>query len=380
MSDQRLLGAVAPLFTAQLENVATESLRYILGDSDGARNSFAEFLSKETGLALTESLSWRSQVAGDDKSRPDLVGTDKAGQTRVIIEAKFWADLTPNQPGTYLKRLQTEEKPGAVVVVGPERRMETLWAALKEASAGLGLRNEQKTSTGSFSADVLGQHRLSLVSWNAVIGKLTGDAERTGAAKVIADLGQLHGLIALVDEKAFLPIRAEELSDRLPRRVLQYIDIAAMAVDVLVGDPGLGLKKGKATAGGNGVTFGVGGSLRGSLGVYFLMWAEKGWTPLWLQLYAPTGRLPKEVFEILRPLEGDPRREIVDVYWGPAIPILLPTGVERSVVVNVVVEQVQKVVELLRKLPASILGGPANAVEQDESVRGEAAPPPQSAT
>lgn len=381
-----LLSAIAPLFKPQLEDVATEGLCYILGSSERARATFARFLSEATGLSFTESLSWKKQDSGtdksrpEDKSRPDLVGTDAAGRTRIIIEAKFWADLTPNQPGTYLERLRKQEMAGAVVVIGPERRLGTLWAALREACPpSLEIGKDLHATTDTFSVEVLTRHRLTLVSWRSVIGRLLGDAEAAGALNVAADLRQLEGLISRVDEKAFLPIQPEELSDRLPARVVQYVDVATMAVDALSAIPSLGLKKGKGLAGGLASTFWVGGSLRGVLGVRFDVWAERGWTPMWLQLDSPNGKAPREVSVALGSMGGDPRREVVELYWGPAIPILLPVLVERSVVVQSVVDQVRRAVEVLRQLPASIIGGPAKAVEPDEPVR-ESDRLPQSAT
>lgn len=40
-----------------------------------------------------------------DASRTDMEGEDASGVMRVILENKFWAGLTPNQPGAYLRRL-----------------------------------------------------------------------------------------------------------------------------------------------------------------------------------------------------------------------------------------------------------------------------------
>ena len=71
------------------------------------RASFIGIL-RGCGIDLAESLHFRTQVTGDDATRPDLVGKDQAGREVLLIEAKFWAGLTENQPVSYLERLTTD--------------------------------------------------------------------------------------------------------------------------------------------------------------------------------------------------------------------------------------------------------------------------------
>jgi hypothetical protein len=381
MSEQRLLSAVIPLFTTQLENVATESLRYILGRSERVKETFTGILSDATGLMLTENLTWRTQVSGEkDSARPDLVGTDATGRVRVIIEAKFWADLTPNQPGTYIERLQSAEQAGAVVVIGPEQRMKTLWAALRQACPphlALGADHTHHEG-GCHSAEVLGSHRLALIGWNAVIKRLLRGAETAHETDVADDLRQLQGLVGRIDETAFLPLRAEELSDRFPMRIRQLKRVITSVLETVEQHRALGVKKGRVTgfADGFGETLLLGTALRGFLCVDFRLWAREGWTPLWFKLFRPDNKkTPKEVFDTLRPLEGGPVCRFFDDYWGPVIPISLPTGEERAVVVAAVAEQVKEIVEMLRPLGTSVLGGPVALIGPDASQVPEAEVP-----
>jgi hypothetical protein len=101
MTDSLLAQVVSRFIPRQWENVATESLRYLLSAGAGAAPArvLAPF------LALPSQLTWRAQVSStEDPSIPDLVGEDEQGRPGVIIEGKFWAALTENQPATYLKR------------------------------------------------------------------------------------------------------------------------------------------------------------------------------------------------------------------------------------------------------------------------------------
>jgi len=62
--------------------------------------------------------------------------------------------------------------------------MQTLWVALKEACRPpLELGTDEYTSYGSFSVGVNARHRLSLMSWKSVIGRLLGGAETASDVK-----------------------------------------------------------------------------------------------------------------------------------------------------------------------------------------------------
>ena len=71
----------------------------------------------------------RTQATGKEGERPDLAGFDRDGRERVLIEAKFWAGLTGNQPVAYLERLPANT-PSALLFVAPAARLETLWNEL----------------------------------------------------------------------------------------------------------------------------------------------------------------------------------------------------------------------------------------------------------
>ena len=48
----------------------------------------------------------------------------------MLVEVKFWAELTPNQPNAYLKRLPSDG-PAVLVFLAPEHRIQSLWPQLK---------------------------------------------------------------------------------------------------------------------------------------------------------------------------------------------------------------------------------------------------------
>ena len=151
MNDTRLLGYLAERFTHSVEDIATESLAFLLARSPTLRAAFGRAL-VEAIPAVQAPTSFRTQVSQpidlatpsplpDDlpmvrgQTRPDMVGFDEHGIERVLIESKFWAGLTTNQPAEYLKRLARNEDwiAAAVVVLAPARRLDSLWRELGEA-------------------------------------------------------------------------------------------------------------------------------------------------------------------------------------------------------------------------------------------------------
>ena len=94
-----LLAHLASRLTGRTETLATEALGYILGRSVAARRALRAMVS-EGANDVGEIVSARTEVTGEENERVDLVGFDADGDERVLVEAKFWAGLTDNQPKT----------------------------------------------------------------------------------------------------------------------------------------------------------------------------------------------------------------------------------------------------------------------------------------
>ena len=139
-----LLAHLASKLSPQPETVATEALCHILHNSEAARNALQEFL-QSVGVDVGRiNTVWTevSRVAGE---RPDLSCMDGDGRERVLIELKFWAGLTANQPATYLSRLP-DDRPSALLVVIPSMRFETLWPELTGRASKFPIGSEGSAS------------------------------------------------------------------------------------------------------------------------------------------------------------------------------------------------------------------------------------------
>jgi hypothetical protein len=156
-----LFAHLALAFGKQPENLATEALGYILRSSSSAREAVGSFLC-QLGTTIPRDLTWATQVGGDDNGRPDLVGYDDTGEQPVIVEAKFWAGLTKNQPVAYLNRLPSA---GLLVVVAPAKRLTILWNELRRLIVGEG-RPFSQTPVTATEAQVasIGDRTMVLVS------------------------------------------------------------------------------------------------------------------------------------------------------------------------------------------------------------------------
>ena len=225
--DRTLLSHLTLKLASSPENIATEALRHILESSAVARGALQGLL--QDGGADVGPIARVSTQAGDAEGRiPDLVAFDKHGVERVLVEAKFWAGLTKNQPVPYLRRLP-QDTPTSLLFLAPAMRRDRLWDELRnrvlKAGIELGASNETPELR---SASAGGKRRLMLTSWTALLERIAGKADNE--AETLADIAQLRGLTDHMDGGAFLPLRPEELGPELARRMLglqRLIDRAA---------------------------------------------------------------------------------------------------------------------------------------------------------
>ena len=312
-ADNTLLAHIVPIY-GKTELVATEALRYILQKSEAARKAL-ESMMVSAGVELGSLTRFQTEAAGEEGERVDLVCYDEAGTERVLIEAKFWAGLTDNQPNTYLARLP-EDIHSALMFVAPAQRIETLWPELcrrAEEQHELAVDSDAHTSGELRGVSVdRGGHKMLVTSWRTVLEQMESLANMAGDGSTARDVQQLRGLTERMDSDAFLPLHSDELGQDFPFRMIGLADVVHQAAQRAMG-------QGWADARGLRITprwYGDGRSIRIEgvvvwFGINVEQWAGKGQTPLWLQAQG----------------QDD---------WHP---IRIPTGVELPDVLDSVVEQ-----------------------------------------
>jgi hypothetical protein len=222
---QSILAHLAPRLTPQLENVVTDALAYLLKQYPDVRKAFQKYVLK-AGVSMPDSLNFETQVSGQDAARPDMVGLDVENRRLLIVESKFWAPLTKNQPTAYIKQLAIDE-PALLLFIAPRDNLPTLW---RDLAARCGMSNaaaqtaeEDAAPFQVFALAENSRHFLALTSWESLLEALTQQVEDSAA---LEDIRQLQSLCF----SRIWPIRAgkldhEKLVDTLVDRLVQS-DIA----------------------------------------------------------------------------------------------------------------------------------------------------------
>ncbi len=338
-----LLAHLAWKLTNQTETLATEALGYILSQSSAARQALQEAI-RTGGVDVGPLAQANTEVIGKKNERIDLAALDEQGLERVLIEVKFWAGLTDNQPNTYLERLPEDGAPAVLLFVAPEARLETLWPeVLRRADTKFNL-HEDAASRGIKSAVVdNSERRLMLTSWRTLLGSMTSRASVDGDSSAERDILQLNALCEREDTEAFLPLRSEEFGPAFPRRMLNLQKLVDDAT-------ARGRKEGFIDNQGLRVTpqsYGYGTWIRlGSkdtswamawFGVDYRAWARDEETPLWLN-FIDSSDMP--LADITERLGGYQRCYLT-----------LPTGVEYDAVLDSVVDELREFAEEISATP-----------------------------
>ena len=327
------------------EDLAVEALGYIFSNSVAAMQTLTQTL-YNGGADIGELTRIQTQVRDDKGGRPDLVGFDGKGMERVLIEAKFWAGLTPNQPNAYLKLLPSDT-PSVLLFIAPEARFETLWQELQRLA-----REEFTLGTDAeiegIKCTQIGRsnHYLMLTSWRTLLRNV-----KTHSPDILEEVRQLEGLCEMEDTQAFLPIQAGEFGPEFPRRMRHLIRLIPSAIyhqRLSKYTTWISSKMNSAI----NPHVRLGRYLWFSdvpvwFGIDYHLWAERGDTPFWIVLRDTEFTGAARIREIRRRAQSLPG--IIDSggdLWAPAY---LPAGVEESAVLSALVDRLCETAELIKR-------------------------------
>ena len=187
-----LLAHLAPWID---ENIATEALAYILNESAASRQALDSLL-RDGGTNVPSITEVKTQVNGPRGIRVDLVCNSDGNQPPpVLIEVKFSADLTRNQPNNYLEWLLDGGDDSVLLFIAPEARIRLLWPELKARVEGVGRQlSDVKAERRCMVVDDTRCH-LMLVSWRTLLESMAVRTKAAGESSVIeANIQQLSGL------------------------------------------------------------------------------------------------------------------------------------------------------------------------------------------
>ena len=113
----------------RMEEVAVAALAYILNNYPDTRGGLKELLEQGVPEMRSSDEPFQTEAADPDGTRPDVLQERDDGKERLLIEAKFHATLTPNQPVPYLERLPAEGV-SVLLFLAPSARVASLWPRL----------------------------------------------------------------------------------------------------------------------------------------------------------------------------------------------------------------------------------------------------------
>lgn len=223
-----LLGQFYNKIRGSQEDIASEGLVYILKQSLESRMVINQIVKTNTNLNFSD-LSFQTQNVGKELERPDISGKDDTGKEVLLIEAKFWASLTNNQPNGYLKRLKENT---VLIFLVPSLRKRTVFEEVKGRVFEYNQDLEIDLENLKILIKSTNQHIL-IRSWNDVLSSIKSQIEKTNNINLLSDLNQIIGLCEIVDKNSFRPLVDEDLSPKIPKNINSYYEIVDKVVDEL---------------------------------------------------------------------------------------------------------------------------------------------------
>ncbi len=298
----------------------------------------SELLGDEHGpLPIAKAQLWTTDAHG---AIPDLACLDEDGNTVALIESKFWASLTSNQPVTYWQGIPAHK--GAVLLfLAPDYRVneggswDELEARLRDAGHELSPANRKRGLITASSKD--DQRRLTLTTWQMLLDRMAQRAKDGGDTQACFEISELQGLAASAIE-GDRPTRDENLKQLIAESVQR------LEQSKWVNSSGLAIGQGYDFY---GRYLRLGGAIVW-LGIDYRAVKQMPEQPLWLQITGDSeDGVCVKVEEVRNMLKdwGGPR-----LAWrGDEVylPIDLPAGADRDKTLNAIVTQLERIAELI---------------------------------
>jgi len=330
-----LLGAIIGKFTNQFENVATEGLAHIISSSELVRKQLLTYLN--TKLVLPEAMHSDFDIStqfsdSNDAAIPDLALLF-SGQQKLLIEVKFWAKLTKNQPLTYLQKLNQQNGECLFFLV-PQQRIPILKnEIIQKMELEIGGKIAYEFSGNNIIFNDFAS--IGLLSWEELMGFLNERVDFT-EPHIKADLDQLQQMIQKMLSPDFLPFEVGDFDFNAHRKYIQMIELIDDCID---SNPKFNTKNLSYGGGKNSYQrwFLISDYYTAGLELHYRYW-EKYENPIWLVMYGSTwqnkGKVPfKEMpqFEASLKIKGIVYMVINENgYRKLVFPIAVPYGQDKE--------------------------------------------------
>ena len=309
-----LLSHIASKFITQYENVANSSICYLLTKYKSAQQALKKIVDLED-----YPVRYVTELSTQQNGRPDVTGLNIDGNKAIIIEGKFWANLTSNQPVNYLQEL----KPGGkLLFIVPNRRIESIKQEIKRRT-----NNDDK--------------QIRIVSWINFLNAIESENLKDLDHNLVSDIVQLKELCSKMDEEGLPPLSEADLDPMNGRISYQLADLLDECRDLIRQWEGSDFEGLKATSWKLGYGFyfrayGFGCQLYFSSYRWFV---RKSHTPIWLTIKDEKYTKSEKIFNALIKYNSNDSYNDEDC---AAFAIVLKPGMDRGEAVQWIVNSVQK--------------------------------------
>lgn len=320
-----LLSHIAGNFITQYENVANSSISYLLNNYSAAKKSLANILN----IGELPSIRFITELATGENGRPDVTGVDENNNKIIIIEGKFWASLTSNQPLNYLNEIY---EGGKILFLSPERRKSLLMIEIEKRVV-----DENQRAL------------ISVHSWAELIESIEYENSKKPNLSLTSDLSQLKSLCDQMDVEGMPPLSASDLDPMNGRIVYQLSDLLDDCRKIMSTWPETDFNKVKAVA----YKTGYGFYFRAHhFGCQLLLstynwFTTKSCTPYWLHIGNTDFKRDERIVNILSHM--DPKNTYDDLpnHYLPTYAINIKPGTDRSGTAKQITKRVREVLDFL---------------------------------
>ena len=333
----------------KIEPDATKILSTILNEPI-ALSTLINLLSLNERIAAPKYVNHEVRIEGN---QPDLVFYDIDHNPRIIVENKFWSDLTHAQIHKYFEYLSNDGRGSALVFICPTTRLEQIWTKLTRKRKELRIQKDPKSTDSIILSRRMEENRFVVVtSWQAVVREL----EKIPSIELL--VRELEGITGSMDATHFSPLESHEVvNEDFIHRMINYSELARTIVYTLRYGCEF-CKETKPLGASDYYYYGrylikCKGNLKYWFGLDARLWIETKITPFWLVLVRDDQlTCSQEEWERLDLLS----EQVVNLTKNrKCFPIRLQIGVGRSAVISSAIGQIESIAgkilnELKRKI------------------------------
>jgi hypothetical protein len=299
-----LLSYIASNFISEYENVANSCIAYLLNEYSNAQKALEIILEMDSVPTY-----YMTELSTDNNGRPDVTGLDINNNKSVIIEGKFWANLTDNQPANYIEEISED---GKLLFLAPEKRISSL---------KIDVSNRLNGDT----------EKVVISSWKNFLNLIESENKKNFSHQLESDLIQIKELCQKMDTEGMPPLSLSDLDPMNGRIAAQFADIIDECNPIIRYWEVSDFKGLKSTS----TRYGYGFYFRCFSFTCFLYADSQNWftrpnhTPIWLWIKDANWEIDQKINNVLNNLDSS---NSFDNEYG----ITLRVGLDRKEIVDLI--------------------------------------------